>query len=99
MAIAVFLDVFSLFLCAILSTNRLRTLVAASFVYSVIIITEIPVVCFIAALISQLISMPSLYEIAAQFPQLYYSGLFVNNAIITVCYFAYFLACCLLYLL
>ena len=84
-AIAVILDVLSLFICVILGTNRSRALVAASFVYSVINITQIPVVYFIGFVVYPLTNTSSLMEAAVQFPKLYYSGLFFTNIIITVC--------------
>ena len=84
-AIAVILDVLSLFICVILGTNRSRALVAASFVYSVINITQIPVVYFIGFVVYPLIDTSNLMEAAVQFPKLYYSGLFFTNIIITVC--------------
>jgi len=83
--VAFILDTFSLFICVILGANRSRTLVAASFVFSVISIAQIPVVYFIAVVVYPLINTPSLMEAAVQFPQLYYCGLFFNNIIITIC--------------
>jgi len=83
--VAFILDVFSLFICVILGANRSKALVAASFVFSVISIAQIPVVYFIAVVVYPLINTPSLMEASIQFPQLYYCGLFFNNIIITVC--------------
>jgi len=85
--IAIFLDVFSLMACVLLGANRQRMFAAAAFVYSVISVAQIPVVYCIAAVVHPLINTPSLYETAAQFPHLYYSGLFMNNIIITLCCF------------
>ena len=85
--VAFILDVFSLFICVILGANRSKALVAASFVFSVISIAQIPVVYFIAVVVYPLINTPSLMEASIQFPQLYYCGLFFNNIIITVCCF------------
>jgi DNA-binding CsgD family transcriptional regulator len=84
-AITVSLDVLSLFACVLLGINRSKTLVAAAFVYSIISIVQIPVVYFIAVVIQPLTDMRNLLEAAVQFPLLYYSGLFFNNIIITVC--------------
>jgi len=86
--ISIILDVFSLLICVLLSINRSRLFAAAAFVYSIISIAQIPVVYFIAVIVHPLINTPSLYEAAAQFPHLYYTGLFFNNIIITIC-------CCL----
>jgi len=83
--VAFILDVFSLFICVILGANRSKALVAASFVFSVISIAQIPVVYFIAVVVYPLINTPSLMEASIQFPQLYYCGLFFNNIIITIC--------------
>jgi len=84
-AVAFILDVFSLFICVMLGANRSKALVAASFVFSVVSIAQIPVVYFIAVVVYPLINTPSLMEASIQFPQLYYCGLFFNNIIITVC--------------
>jgi len=85
--IAIILDVFSLLVCVFLGANRLRMFVAAAFVYSIISIVQIPVVYFIAVIVHPLVNAPSLYETAVQFPQLYYSGLFFNNIMVTICCF------------
>jgi len=85
--IAIILDIFSLLICVFLGANRSRMLAAAAFIYSIISIVQIPVVYFIAVVVHPLINTLSLYETAARFPQLYYSGLFFNNIIVTICCF------------
>jgi len=85
--IAIILDVFSLLVCVFLGANSSCVFVPAAFVYSVISIVQIPVVYFVAIVVHPLIDTLSLFEIAAQFPQLYYSGLFFNNVLITICCF------------
>jgi len=87
LGIAIVLDVFSLLVFVLLGANRSRMFVAAAFVYSVISIVQIPVVYFIAAVVHPLINTPSLSEMAAQFPHLFYLGLFFNNIIIAICCF------------
>ncbi len=87
MSIAIILDVFSLLVFVLLGANRLRMFAAAAFVYSIISIAQIPAVCFMAVIVHPLINTPSLYETAAQFPYLFYIGLFFNNIIVTVCCF------------
>jgi len=85
--ISIILDIFSPLVCVLLSINRSRMFVAATFIYSVISIAQIPVVYFIAVIVHPLINMPGLHEAAAQFPHLYYTGLFFNNIIVTICCF------------
>jgi len=84
---AIIFDVVSLLVCVLLGAHRSRMVVAAAFVYGIISIVQIPVVYFIAVVVRPLIDTPNLYETAAQFPQLYYSGLFFNNIIVAICCF------------
>jgi len=85
LGIAIMLDVFSLLVFILLGANRSRMLAAAAFVYSIISIAQIPVVLFIAAVVHPLVNTLSLYETAAQFPHLFYFGLFLNNILIAIC--------------
>jgi DNA-binding CsgD family transcriptional regulator len=85
--ISVFLDLITLLACALLGANRLRGILSAAFVYSIITVTQIPVVYFLALVVQPLLNTPSLLEASAQTPQLYYFGLFMNNIVIASCCF------------
>jgi uncharacterized membrane protein YhaH (DUF805 family) len=76
--IAVFLDLITLLPCALLGANRLRGILSTAFVYSIITVTQIPVVYFLALVVQPLLNTPSLLEASVQTPQLYYFGLYCN---------------------
>ncbi|MCL2130135.1 MAG: helix-turn-helix transcriptional regulator, partial [Treponema sp.] len=83
------LEILFIFICVLLGNNRQRATVTAAFIFSTIYIAEVPVFYFLAALVLPLINIKDIYEAIAQFPQLYFIGLFCINIIITVsCLFA-----------
>jgi len=53
--ISVFLDLITLIACALLGTNRLRGILSAAFVYSIITVTQFPVVYFLALVVQPLL--------------------------------------------
>jgi DNA-binding CsgD family transcriptional regulator len=69
----------------LLGNNRLRTLIAASFIFSIIHLAQFPVVYFSAVFIYPVTDLPNFMEESLKFPQLYYGALFFINIIITVC--------------
>jgi DNA-binding CsgD family transcriptional regulator len=73
--------------CVILGNNRLRALISASFIFSIIHLTQIPVVNFNLAFISLVTDMSSFnMETLLQSPEMWYSRfIFVIIIIITVC--------------
>ena len=81
------IDLITLLACVLLGANRMRALVSAAFIYSIIFIAQIPVVYFILLVVNPLLNTPNPLEASAQIPQLYYFGLFFNNLIITCCCF------------
>jgi len=69
----------------LLGNNRLRTLIAASFIFSIINLAQFPVVYFSAVFIYPVTDLTNLMEESLKFPQLYYGALFFINILITVC--------------
>jgi len=69
----------------LLGNNRLRTLIAASFIFSIINLAQFPVVYFSAVFIYPVTDLSSFLEESQKYPQLYYGALFFINIIITVC--------------
>jgi len=68
-----------------LGKNRLRTLIAASFIFSIINLAQFPVVYFTVVFIYPVTDLQSFLEESLKFPQLYYGALFFINILITVC--------------
>ena len=68
-----------------MGNNRLRALVSASFIFSIINLAQFPVVFFITVAIYPVTDLSIYMEDAHKFPQLYYGGVFIVNIIITVC--------------
>ena len=68
-----------------LGNNRLKTLIAASFIFSIINLAQFPVIYFFAVFIYPVADISILMEDGLKFPQLYYGSLFFINIIITVC--------------
>lgn len=83
--IAVILDLITLFTCAMLGKNRMKGFVSAAFIYSIMTVSQIPVVYFLALVIKPLLNTAYLLEASIQIPELYYFGLFINNIIIACC--------------
>jgi len=69
----------------LLGKNRLRTLIAASFIFSIINLAQFPVVYFTVVFIYPVTDLQSFLEESLKFPQLYYGALFFINILITVC--------------
>jgi len=69
----------------LLGNNRLKTLIAASFIFSIINLAQFPVIYFFAVFIYPVADISILMEDGLKFPQLYYGSLFFINIIITVC--------------
>jgi DNA-binding CsgD family transcriptional regulator len=86
-----FIDTSLLFLaifllsCVLLGNNRLRALISASFIFSIINLAQFPVVFFIATVIYPITDLVNFMEESLKFPQLYYGGVLLVNIIITVC--------------
>ena len=71
----------------LLGNNRLRTLIAASFIFSIINLAQFPVVYFTVVFIYPVTDLSSFLEESLKYPQLYYGALFFINILITVCCF------------
>jgi len=69
----------------LLGNNRLKALIAASFIFSIINLAQFPVIYFFAVFIYPVTDISILMEDGLKFPQLYYGSLFFINIIITVC--------------
>jgi len=69
----------------LLGKNRLRTLIAASFIFSIINLAQFPVVYFTVVFIYPVTDLQNFMEESMKFPQLYYGALFFINILITVC--------------
>jgi DNA-binding CsgD family transcriptional regulator len=78
---------FCLLSFVLLGNNRLRTLVTASFIFSIINLAQFPVVFFVAIAIYPVTDLSNYMEESWKYPQLYYGGVFLINIIITVCCF------------
>jgi len=76
---------FFLLSCVLLGNNRLRALISASFIFSIINLAQFPVVFFIAIAIYPVTDLSNYMEEGLKSPQLYYGGIFLINIIITVC--------------
>jgi DNA-binding CsgD family transcriptional regulator len=68
-----------------LGKNRLRALISASFVFSIINLAHLPVTYFALAAISHLFNTLSYVEVFQQNPLLYYSLILLSNVVIVVC--------------
>jgi len=69
----------------LLGNNRLKALIAASFIFSIINLAQFPVIYFFAVFIYPVADISILMEDGLKFPQLYYGSLFFINIIITFC--------------
>jgi DNA-binding CsgD family transcriptional regulator len=74
-----------LLVCVLLGNNRLRALIAASFVFGIICLAQIPVLNFFIAFVYPATDIPGFLEASLQSPKIYYSAVFFINIIITVC--------------
>ena len=83
--ISVALEILSLIIFVLLGKNHLRNIVSALFIFGAMSIAQIPVVYFITAIVNPLVNLHSISEIIAQYPYLFYYGLFFTNILVTVC--------------
>ncbi|MDR2718957.1 MAG: helix-turn-helix transcriptional regulator [Treponema sp.] len=70
--------------CVLLGNNRLRALISASFIFSIMYLAQIPVMGFHVAFFYPVTDMQSFMEALVQMPLMYYSGFFLIVIIITV---------------
>jgi len=77
----------SLYLLAfvLLGNNRLKALISASFAFGIINLTYLPISHFIFFVVSPFINSQSYMEFFQKNPNIYYSGIFLNNIVIAVC--------------
>jgi DNA-binding CsgD family transcriptional regulator len=73
-----------LLVCVFLGNNRLRALIAASFVFSIMNLAQIPVLYFHIA-VYPVADIPSFMEAVLQSPKMFYSEFIFVIVIITVC--------------
>ena len=69
----------------LLGNNRLRTLIAASFIFSIINLAQFPVVYFTAVFIHPVTDLSDFLEDSLKLPQLYFGSIFFINILVTVC--------------
>jgi len=69
----------------LLGDNRLRALISASFVFSIINLAHLPIIHFIFFAVSPFINSLSYVEFLQKNPNIYYSAIFLNNVVIAVC--------------
>jgi DNA-binding CsgD family transcriptional regulator len=69
----------------LLGNNRLRALISASFAFSIINLTHLPIGHFVFAVVSPFINSLGHVEFLQQNPQIWYSIIFINNIVIAVC--------------
>ena len=86
-AIGVTIELITLLACALLGANRLKGLISASLIFSIIIVSQLPVVYLLALAVYPLLNTQDLLEASAQNPQLNHLGLLLTNIIITCCCF------------
>ena len=83
--ITVFHITLYLLIPALLCNNRFRSLISASFVFSIINLAHLPITHFIFVIVSPFITSQNYVEFLQKNPNIYYSGIFLNNIVITVC--------------
>ena len=71
--------------CVLLGKNRLKMLIAASFIFSIVNLAQFPVVYFTAVFIHPVTDLINFIEESLKFPQLYYGATFFINVVITIC--------------
>ena len=67
--------------------NRLRAFISASFAFSIINLTHLPISHFILVVVSPFINSQSYVEFLQKNPNIYYSVILFNNIVIAVCCF------------
>jgi DNA-binding CsgD family transcriptional regulator len=71
--------------CVLLGNNRLRALISASFIFSIINLAQIPISYFFIIFVYPTADVSSFLEVLLQSPKILYSGVFFFISIITVC--------------
>ena len=74
-----------LLIFVLLGNNRLRALISASFAFSIINLTHLPIIHFIFFVVSPFINSQSHVEFLQKNPNIYYSSIFINNIVIGAC--------------
>jgi len=69
----------------LLGNNRLRAFISASFIFSIINLTHLPISHFIFFVVSPFINSQSYVEFLQKNPNVYYSAILLNNIVIAVC--------------
>jgi DNA-binding CsgD family transcriptional regulator len=69
----------------LLGDNRLRAFISASFTFSIINLTHLPISHYILVVVSPFINSQSYVEFFQKNPNIYYSGILLNNIVIAVC--------------
>jgi len=71
----------------LLGNNRFRAFISAAFAFSIINLAHLPIIHFIFFVVSPFINSQSHVEFLQNNPNIYYSGIFINNIVIGVCCF------------
>jgi len=74
-----------LLLPVLLGNNRLRALISASFAFSIINITHLPIMFFTLYVVHPFINSLSYVDFLHKYPQIYYGGVILNNIVILAC--------------
>jgi DNA-binding CsgD family transcriptional regulator len=69
----------------LLGNKRLSALISASFAFSIINLAHLPITLFLFYVVSPFINSMSYVEYLQKNPNIYYSGIFLNNVVIAVC--------------
>jgi len=69
----------------LLGNNRLRAFISASFTFSIINLTHLPISYFILVVVSPFINSQSYVEFLQRNPNIYYCSILLNNIVIAVC--------------
>ena len=81
------LDLLSLLFFALLGAYRIRTLVAASFIFSILYVTEIPLIYYMGAIVFPLLNVSNIFETFYHFPILTICEIIIKNIILMCCCF------------
>jgi len=76
---------FYLLIPVLLGNNRLRALISATFTFCIINITHLPISHFIFVVVSPFINSQGHVEFLQKNPNIYYSGILLNNIVIAAC--------------
>jgi len=69
----------------LLGKNRLRTLISASFAFSIVNVTHLPVMYIVMFVIKPIVDTIGWAETMQKYPQLYYGIILLTNIVIAVC--------------